>query len=428
MNSRNQALLEYSLVSLVIGVIFTTVSTVTGPSVLFYVLSFVSALNWYVHSRKGTSRQGIELKEYKILFILGSIYLLAVLMSKLANGTISGTEIEKAVRFSIGLPLIYAGLRFVPYDRLKYTLLGVYAAIIFQFGYTLSSIGPNFGRPDTGEIYNAVSYAVVCLLFTVIALFSIRIRLSNHIRFELLLKSVVVVIGSVTYALLQTRTGLLAMPVFIAIFIFIFLKHCSMIKKVAILLLGMVAVSVLVFSVPALKDRLEVAFREPTECLDNNLLVDNSVCIRMQLAKASIYMWKKNPLFGTGDNSVFQETMQNEMVDLGLITQYTADNYGEPHNDYFQTISGQGLFGLLGLILLYFAPAWLFVKGVINGLDIQERCIAGMGAVTCIGFAIFGLTELMFRNMRTISFYTVLVAMFIVLLSSYRASRLKKYV
>jgi O-antigen ligase len=38
-----------------------------------------------------------------------------------------------------------------------------------------------------------------------------------------------------------------------------------------------------------------------------------------------------------------------------------------------------------------------------------------MGVALCLGFAVFGITELMFRGMRTVGFYTMFVALFLVL-------------
>jgi O-antigen ligase len=38
-----------------------------------------------------------------------------------------------------------------------------------------------------------------------------------------------------------------------------------------------------------------------------------------------------------------------------------------------------------------------------------------MGAAVCVGFAVFGLSELMFRGLRTMGFYTVIVAVYLAL-------------
>ena len=416
MNSRLQAILDYSIVVMIAGMIVTTVSSTKIPSLLFYILIAASCLNWFVHYKKGTSTQGVELKQHKTLFLLCSVSLIAVLASKIVHLSLSGTEIEKAVRFSVGLPLLYAGLRFIPYERLKHALWGVYVAILFQFGYVLSVIEPNSARPITSDIHNAVSYAVICLLLTVLSVFTLGIQLSNKSKLEQVFKSIIVALGVVTFLLLQTRTGVVALPVFVFLFVLVFFYKMSIVKKLMVFMLGVAVVVVGALVLPSMQQRAEQAVSEFNKCIDSGLSIDSSVCIRMQLSKAAVLIWQEQPIFGTGDNSAFQEKMKTGLLERGVVTKYTAENFGEPHNDYTQALSSFGVVGIIGLILLYFAPGWFSFRRIISDLSLKQRCLAGMGAATCFGFAVFGLTELMFRNMRTVSFYTTLVILFIVLL------------
>ena len=64
----------------------------------------------------------------------------------------------------------------------------------------------------------------------------------------------------------------------------------------------------------------------------------------------------------------------------------------------------------LALLLLYFAPAWIFVRRLAGGVPQSARVAAAMGLCVCLGFFAFGLTELMFRGMRTMSFYALMIA------------------
>ena len=416
MNSRSQAVLDYSIVVIIAGMIVTTVSSTKIPSLLFYILIAASCLNWFVHYKKGTSTQGIELKQHETLFLLCSVSLIAVLASKIVHLNLSGTEIEKAVRFSVGLPLLYAGLRFIPYERLKHALWGVYVAILFQFVYVLSVMKPNLARPITSDIHNAVSYAVICLLLTVLTVFTLGIQLSNKPKLEQTFKFLIAILGVVTFFLLQTRTGVLALPVFIFLLVLVFFHKTTMIKKILISIIGIVVVLASVFSIPSMQKRVELAVSEFNMCIESGIRKNSSVCVRMQLTRAAVAIWQEQPIFGTGDNSVFQETMKNELIKKKIVTRYIADNFGEPHNDYTQALSSFGIVGFCGLLLLYFAPGWFFIKCIMHESTLRKRCLLGMGAATCFGFSTFGVTELMFRNMRTTSFYVILIVLFLVLL------------
>lgn len=416
MNSRAQTILDYSIVSMIAGMILSTVSSQKIPSLLFYILIAASCLNWYVHYRKGTSTEGIELKQHKTLFILCSVSLVAVLLSKAVHLNMSGTEIEKAVRFSIGLPLLYAGLRFIPFNRMKYVFWGVYLGILFMFCYVVYLTDSEFNRPNTDAIHNAVSYAVIGLLLTGLALFSFGIRLTNKKIFEFICKTVTVSLGIITFVLLQTRTGILAIPILVFLMTIVFFYRESILKRLIVLLIVLGVSLGGLLSIPTMQKRVELAINEYNTCVASDLTLNTSICVRMQLSRAAWRIWLDQPWFGTGDNSAFQSIMKNELLPLKAVSQYTVNIFGEPHNDYLQNLSSFGVFGLIGLILWYFAPGLFFLKAAMLSKTLSQRCVAAMGASICLSFSLFSLTELMFRNMRTISFYVVVVAVIMAML------------
>lgn len=45
----------------------------------------------------------------------------------------------------------------------------------------------------------------------------------------------------------------------------------------------------------------------------------------------------------------------------------------------------------------------------------EIRVAAAMGTALCVGFIIFGITETMFRSMRMLSFYAVMIALLLAL-------------
>lgn len=92
------------------------------------------------------------------------------------------------------------------------------------------------------------------------------------------------------------------------------------------------------------------------------------------------------------------------------MSEYTSKNFGEPHNDFFYALANYGLVGLLAFILIYFAPTLVFVKRLKAQFSNEIKVAAVMGLAVCLGFVVFGLTESMFRSMRMLSFYAVLIA------------------
>jgi O-antigen ligase len=133
------------------------------------------------------------------------------------------------------------------------------------------------------------------------------------------------------------------------------------------------------------------------------------MCIRLQLWGTAWQVFKEQPLLGIGGGRAFEARLQAE--DGRRVSHFVATNFGEAHSDLLYTLATTGILGGTGLLLAYFAPAWIFVRRLTHqGLSKDKRAAAAMGLALCLGFAVFGLTELMFRGMRTISFYAVFVA------------------
>jgi O-antigen ligase len=74
------------------------------------------------------------------------------------------------------------------------------------------------------------------------------------------------------------------------------------------------------------------------------------------------------------------------------------------------SMASHGLLGLAALLLIYAAPIWLFTRRLRAGVSQPARVAAAMGLALCLGFFVFGLTELMLRSIRTIGFYAMTMA------------------
>ncbi|MBV4396237.1 O-antigen ligase family protein [Advenella alkanexedens] len=393
------------------------------PSGVFYLLCMLSLVVWGANRKNSQNDSTVYSNQYKILFILCSVNLLAVLVSKIAHHHLSGSEIEKAARFSVGLPLLMLGMKYIPVEKLKHCLWGVYAAVLYAFAYVVYLAWPDFVRPDTSDVYNAVGYGVITLLLSSITLYSIGVPLTSKPRLEKNAKILIGLLGMAGFMVTQTRTGLLVLPVYLLLGILLAWKDKSRVKIVIGYLVSITIIFALLFTIPMVQNRVEEAKNEFLQCIHVNPIADESICIRLQLWNTAIDIWQRNPLIGTGSNAQFSKELQNHSVPKGMASQTTANDFGEPHNDYLQALSSFGPLGVLGLLFLYFAPAWIFVRRLLQSNQVLIRSFAAMGAAVCLGFAMYSMTELMFRGMRTLSFYTFMVAVFLLLSAARKDSQ-----
>ncbi|NLY65280.1 MAG: O-antigen ligase family protein [Alcaligenaceae bacterium] len=415
MKTKYQTYLDSTVVLISALMFLFVVSNQNLPSGVFYVLCVLSLVVWGANRKNIQSDPAACLNQYKTLFILCAVNLLAVLVSKIAHQHLSGSEIEKAARFSVGLPLLVLGMKYIPVEKLKHCLWGVYAAVLYAFAYVVYLAWPDFVRPDTSDVYNAVGYGVITLLLSSITLYSIGVPLTGKARLEKTAKIIIGLIGMAGFLLTQTRTGLLVLPVYLLLGILLAWKDKSRAKIVIGYFASIAVIFALLFSMPMVQNRVELAKNEFLHCTQVDPIANTSICIRLQLWNTAIDIWQRNPLTGTGSNGQFSKELQNHSVPKGLASQTTANDFGEPHNDYLQALSSFGPLGVLGLLFLYFAPAWIFVKRLVQSNQLAIRSFAAMGAAVCLGFATYGMTELMFRGMRTLSFYTFMVAVFLLL-------------
>ncbi len=387
-------------------------STMDGGSAGYYglvLLSFI-VLAWVRRPAHGTTWCDNR-REYLWMVAGMAVLLVGVLTSLVVHGIWKGSEVEKAVRFlTVGL-ILAAALR-VPRHILAHATLGLLGGIwyaVINVAWLVLSTGE---RPATRQ-FNAVTYGDLTLLFSMIAFLLLGLRITRFRRIEFALKLVSGIAGVAAFLATQTRGGLLAIPFFLFIAMLVQGRRMNRLKLLAAaLLLGMAGL--IVASDASMRQRIHLGVSEFDQCQVAHLS-DTSVCIRLQLWSAAGHMIRSEPVFGVGGGDRFREELA-KLADAKQVTPTVARDFGETHNDLLYFLATYGVLGGLGLVLLYIAPGGLFARRLrLDMTDRPTRLFAGAGLMICVGFAVFGITEMMFRDMRTASFYATWMACFLAL-------------
>jgi O-antigen ligase len=333
--------------------------------------------------------------------------LVPALFTMLRFQSAPGAEIERALRMILGCVLVLGAVLTMHPQVVRRIVWGFVIAGLISCAYVFWPAERAFGRPVTPE-YNSVTYGNLMLLLSVMIMFATQWTLTQWPRAERVFKWLVVVVVLIGFILTQTRTGWLALPFFLSIWLVLnnYVKRPGRLFAALVLLVCVCATSVIL--IPKMNERTRDAYNEVSECMTTNPLAFTSVCIRLQLWRTSMDIFYENPWLGIGRRADFQPALIAR-VDQGMILPYVAQDWGEPHSDMIMILATQGLIGGLSLLLIYFAPAVIFVRRLASKQSMNTRVAAAMGLALCLGFAIFGLTELMFRGMRTIGFYSVMV-------------------
>ena len=397
------------LVTVFVGLMpIALLTDVGGASTVFYILLGICTI--ICIARPGGLVAALkDCRPYRWLAAALFLSLLVIVWAALRGPIKIDNEVERALRLSVGTFLILgAGLSLIP-QWLRQATWGFVLSTWAATGYALWYSLPTFRRPLEVPQHNAVSYGNLLLMMAALAAFSIGWRLTRFRKAETAFKVLTMVAGLLGFITTQTRGGWLVVPVFIVIG-WVLVKGKTSPRQlllpavIAILVSGAIAVAS-----PILRQRMFEVVTQTTECFSNPLAI-SSECGRLQLWHASWLMFKANPLFGNGTIQTFGPKLE-EYWRQGVVSDFVyQQGFGEPHNELLFSMASHGLLGLAALLLMYVAPTWLFIGRLKSQGSQPARVAAAMGLALCLGFFVFGWTELMLRSIRTIGFYAMTIA------------------
>ncbi|WP_415873237.1 O-antigen ligase family protein [Achromobacter denitrificans] len=338
--------------------------------------------------------------------------LACMFITSAARNVWSGSELEKLVRFALGVPVLWLLLRAprpwlkqIQWSLLAGALAGSAMLIVTMTWWDRSMVAEIGGR------YNAVAFANLTLLFGMMSLLTLGWGTSTRWpRAETALKLLAAALSVWATWLSQTRSSWMLLPI-LAVVVLLGLRGWSGRHKVyCALALGLV-LAVTAAGIWNFSSRMQMTKAE-LQGFATSVDRDSSFGIRLQLWHASLLMFEKSPIVGIGPNNFRGELAQ--LGKQGIVSQEVVQGFGEPHNDLLAALSGYGLLGLASILALYLVPAAIFLRRLASD-DRVIRVGAQIGLLFCLGYCAFSLTEMMFRNMRSVPTYSLIVVALIAL-------------
>jgi len=405
LKQRIDSVLVALLIAALPALMLTEIAQTSG---VFYTLLVVCLSICF--TRAGGMRATLaDLHRYRGLGLALGFWVLMVLIAMLTSRGSHAAELERGLRLSLGtITILGACLSLIP-QWLRQAAwgmtIGTVAATYIGFSWTWSELE----RVDNFPHYNAVTYGNLLLLLATLSTLSIGWKLTPYRRTEVAIKVLIGFAGVLGFMTTQTRSGWVAMPFFILIGLVLWLGTFNPRKLFLPTVIGLVLAATVFASSSTMRTRMQQGVDQLVECASEPNAI-SSMCVRVQLWRASWLMFKENPLLGNGATNMFGPALE-KYVQTNVVSDFTTkEKFDEPHNDIFYMMAGHGVLGLCALLLLYFAPAWIFIRRLAQGVPQSARVAAAMGLCVCLGFFAFGLTELMFRGMGIMSFYALMIA------------------
>ncbi|CAB3650417.1 hypothetical protein LMG3458_00035 [Achromobacter deleyi] len=388
-------------------------SAVGGPAIIYLTAVIALFALGYNAVRR---REPFEFREMRAMAIALTAPAIAMLISSVYLGIWSSSEIEKLLRFALAVPVCWVLLR-APRHWLQQVqwsvLFGAYAGGIMLLVIMLT---PELGRgavSDFGGRYNAVAFADLTMFFGLASCLMLPWKLSPWPRVEAALKILAVPLTVYGVWLSQTRSSWVLLLVFG--FVYLVTKRQWSLRVKASFIAAMIALLavVAVVSWNSTESRWRGVVTDVTSYAKDDR--DTSVGIRIQLWNASWLMFKESPIVGVGGASFRSELAK--MEEKGIVTKLVSTDYGEPHNDMLGALAGYGALGLLSMLALYLIPAVVFWRRSRSN-DPVVHVGSQIGLLFCLGYFAFSLSEMMFRNMRSVPIYAVTVVVLYALTSA----------
>lgn len=333
--------------------------------------------------------------------------MLSTLLTALSTQQLDGSDLEKSFRFILALPVLWLLLQ-LPAQRLRQLQWGLIAAAYCGSLVILHAVTSGAGRDfaSFAANYNAVTLANLVLLLGLGTLFTLSWTVSSSPKAEYALKLGAAAISIAATVASETRSSWMLLPVLLLIVLM-----SSTHLKLRTRLLLFVGSALILAGLAACLYTINPRFLEILPNIHSYLSGgdrDTSVGVRLQLWEAAISMFKQNPWLGIGAGNFHSYLV--DLANQGAITPFVAENFGESHNDFIQALVSKGLIGLIAMCSLYWVPAIWFARQI-KYPACDTKVVARLGLLLCLGYTVFSLTELMFRNMRSVPLYSILLVM-----------------
>lgn len=328
----------------------------------------------------------------------------AILASQIYHQTYAAHPHDAASRYWLAIPV------FLLLYRLRPNVISVvqYAFPVAAIaGFLLSrDMSNSIGRTGAGiTTLDVIHFGDFELMLGIMSLFSInwfgRDKLPLHI-----LKMSGFIAGFAASLASGSRGGWLAIPVFMAIFVYCKMGRITP-RIVVLFAIGSTLIVTLLYSFNTTVHQRVHDFAMDVAA-NNQDHQDSSTGARWQLYKAAVDVSLHHPIFGVGPEGFAAEMKQ--MMEAGKITPHAAGlGRAEVHNDILSKAAGMGLFGLIAILAIYIVPLRLFWQST-KSASAQIKQTGVIGTTFVSGFFIFGLTvEVLDLTMAT-AFYSFTVA------------------
>ena len=263
------------------------------------------------------------------------------------------------------------------------------------------------GNERPSGIMNAAVFGnlAVSLFFVTLVFFQQESLKQRILSFLSLLSGLLIIIAS------GTRGAWLSFFLLLGVYFYFFLKQNIKLKVISKIMILLVITGVLCIGLfnQHVNERVYSAFTETSNWINNDKDASlSSSGLRLEMYSLAIEKIDEVPFFGHGYRTSNVVVFENSVTLSGRLS-YT---YNHLHNAYLTQYFNGGFVLLGALLLLLFVPLRLFMKGNIQN---HENPVYISGVMLTLGYASYGMVNILFGDTYMNGFYTFFLAIFMLL-------------
>jgi len=342
-----------------------------------------------------------NIKEIKVFSYLTAGYFIALCLAVL----FSVKGVEQAHLLSRDLYFLFApfiALAFYKAEiNVSYLLAGVKVGLIVLGLIIFDQLQSGNSRPSGVMNAGVFGNLAVSMFFVVLVFFKQESFKYKIFTLVCLLSGVFVIVAS------GTRGAWLSFLLLLVGYLYFLYKQktlSSARSKIIVVLIIASLLSVVNLN-QSVNDRTHQAYSEASNWLSGDKS-PNSVSLRLEMYNTAINNIKDVPLFGHGlrtSNIVLYNLAPTKFQ--GYIV-----SFNHLHNAYLTNYFNGGIFLLGALLFLLFVPFWLFIK---ENSQNHEEPVFIAGALLTLGYASYGMVNILFGDVFMNAFYVFFLAIFL---------------
>jgi O-antigen ligase len=331
---------------------------------------------------------------------------IALLVSQtLRGGDFSLRAYDAPSRMLLAIP-IFLVLKEKRWNFLRLFQYACPASLLFAVLYTWLFPHTWAGRPAT-YFADPITFGNYSMVMGFMCLFSLNV-LAKDSRLLATLKLAGFASGVYLSILSQSRSGWLAAPVLLCIWLIIYRGPISRRIRFAIAGVGAAAALLAYYGLDPVHSRVNDALHDLSAWLSGEN-PDTSIGMRLEMWRVAFTLFMESPLYGYSD--IHYRELLEIHPSLSAFASHEARfiMYGGLHNDILANTVRSGVFGLISALALFVVPAYIFVRC----LSSPTARVHGAGAVgICLtsGLFVCSFGEQVFYLTFQSAFYGLMIA------------------